>query len=142
MHFVTGGSFHGKAKWVQEHYSASRVAEGWFNGYEDASWETRDFTTSLVVLEGLEQLVKKVVEENVSGGRAALRGKLKHWLDWEASEPDRRLVLIGTDIGKGIVPLEKENRLWRDVTGWFYQDVVMAAERADVIWYGLPQALK
>ncbi|MED2971687.1 bifunctional adenosylcobinamide kinase/adenosylcobinamide-phosphate guanylyltransferase [Fictibacillus sp. B-59209] len=142
MHFVTGGAFHGKAKWVQQHYSASRIDEGWFNGYEKAGWETDDFTTSRVVLEGLEQIVKKVLEENESGGRAALQKKLQTWLAWEASEPGRCLVLIGTDIGKGIVPMEKENRLWRDVTGWFYQDVVMAAERVDIIWYGLPQTLK
>lgn len=57
-------------------------------------------------------------------------------------KPSRKLVIIGTDISKGIVPLEKENRLWRDFTGWVYQDLVAKAERVDVIWYGINQIMK
>lgn len=86
--------------------------------------------------------MKKVVEENARDGRAVLKKMLQSWLEWEDDEPERCLVLIGTDIGKGIVPMEKENRLWRDVAGWFFQDVAMRAENVDVIWYGLRQTIK
>lgn len=51
-------------------------------------------------------------------------------------------MLIGSDISKGIVPMAAEDRWWRDTTGWVYQDLVSAAERVDVIWYGISQKLK
>ncbi|MDN4525760.1 bifunctional adenosylcobinamide kinase/adenosylcobinamide-phosphate guanylyltransferase [Fictibacillus fluitans] len=142
MHFVTGGAFHGKAKWVMKTYSASRNMEGWFNLYEAECPETDQFETSLVVLEGMEQLVKKVVQENKKGTREVLQKKLQSWLEWESDVRGRRLVLIGTDIGKGIVPMEEENRRWRDVSGWFFQDTAMAAERVNIVWYGLEQTIK
>ena len=54
----------------------------------------------------------------------------------------RKLVVIGSDITKGIVPVEKENRLWRDVTGWAYQDLAAQADKIDIIWYGCNQTIK
>jgi adenosyl cobinamide kinase/adenosyl cobinamide phosphate guanylyltransferase len=36
----------------------------------------------------------------------------------------------------------RENRLWRDVTGWAYQDLSAMADKVDVIWYGLNQTIK
>jgi adenosyl cobinamide kinase/adenosyl cobinamide phosphate guanylyltransferase len=50
--------------------------------------------------------------------------------------------VIGSDITKGVVPLEKENRIWRDLTGWAYQDTAAKAEKVDIIWYGLNQTMK
>lgn len=144
MHFVTGGAFHGKAKWVMDTYSASRKMEGWCNLYDAVCPEAEEFKfkTSLVVIEGMEQLVKKVVQENKKGTREVLKKNLQAWLKWESEVPGRQLVLIGTDIGKGIVPMEEENRRWRDVSGWFFQDAAMAAEKVHVVWYGLEQTIK
>ena len=52
------------------------------------------------------------------------------------------VILIGTDITKGIVPIEAENRVWRDVTGRVYQDTVSICNRVDLIWYGINKRLK
>ena len=67
---------------------------------------------------------------------------LERWLKWEKEKEERNLYLIGTDIGKGIVPMEKELRVYRDIVGYCFQDVVKKAERVDVIWYGLNSQLK
>ncbi|MBE0403991.1 bifunctional adenosylcobinamide kinase/adenosylcobinamide-phosphate guanylyltransferase [Halomonas citrativorans] len=51
------------------------------------------------------------------------------------------LVIIASDIGRGIVPIERHQRRLRDLNGWFSQDV---AERAEHVWYvrhGLVQGL-
>lgn len=51
------------------------------------------------------------------------------------------LVMIVKEVGRGIVPMERQQRRLRDLNGWFCQD---AAERAEHVWYvrhGLVQAL-
>lgn len=55
---------------------------------------------------------------------------------------DRKLYLIGTDVGKGIVPIDEHLRTYRDVVGWCYQDVAKLAERVDIIWYGINTTIK
>ena len=67
---------------------------------------------------------------------------INQWIFWEKAESNRKLVVIGNDITKGIVPMEKENRLWRDVTGWAYQELAAKADKVDIIWYGLNQTIK
>mgnify|MGYP001157836396 CR=1 FL=1 len=67
---------------------------------------------------------------------------LDKWLTWEKSEKSRRLYLIGTDIGKGIVPVDANLRRYRDLVGKCYQIVAQKAERVDLIWYGLNETLK
>lgn len=67
---------------------------------------------------------------------------LNKWLSWEQANKAHQLIVIGSDISKGIVPLKQSERQWRDVTGWFYQDLVNRAKRYDVIWYGIHQQLK
>lgn len=51
------------------------------------------------------------------------------------------LVIIVSDISRGVVPIEREQRRLRDLNGWFSQD---AAARAEQVWYvrhGLVKAL-
>lgn len=52
------------------------------------------------------------------------------------------LIIIATEVGRGIVPMQPQQRRLRDVNGWFNQD---AAAQANQVWYvrhGLVQALK
>ena len=51
-------------------------------------------------------------------------------------------VLIGDEIGSGIVPIDPFERLWRDETGFVYQILAAQADRVDRIWAGLPCRLK
>jgi adenosyl cobinamide kinase/adenosyl cobinamide phosphate guanylyltransferase len=70
------------------------------------------------------------------------RERLEKCMQWEREITGRQLVVIGSDITKGIVPIDKEDRKWRDMTGWVYQDIVKKSERVDLIWYGINQQLK
>lgn len=97
----------------------------------------------ILVIEGIEQFLKedcKVLDEHTC--RESWRKRLKEWKVWEASGRKRKIVIIGTDISKGIVPLEQADRKWRDMTGWVYQDISSNADRVDVIWYGLNRQIK
>ncbi|WP_227936143.1 bifunctional adenosylcobinamide kinase/adenosylcobinamide-phosphate guanylyltransferase [Alkalihalobacillus deserti] len=74
--------------------------------------------------------------------RESFQEWIETWIDWECHKKDRTLILIGTDIGKGVVPVEEEARRYRDLVGWCFQDMVKKAMRVDVIWYGLNEQLK
>jgi adenosylcobinamide kinase / adenosylcobinamide-phosphate guanylyltransferase len=142
LHFITGGSFNGKRAWVKNTYG---LTGSWLSAYQDAAL-TEDFNyinSDLLVLEGIEIWIKELTKTYDSyRSREIWIQTIDQWLSWEKAEHQRKLVVIGTDITKGIVPIEKVNRLWRDVTGWAYQDLSAKADKVDVIWYGLNQTIK
>jgi adenosyl cobinamide kinase/adenosyl cobinamide phosphate guanylyltransferase len=139
MHFVAGGAFNGKAEWVRTFY---RLDEGrsfrWFSAYRGDALPNHPPESGIVVLEGIEQWILQL---GAAFDRNTGRRWLAAWLDWELSG-QRKIVLIGTDISKGIVPMEREARKWRDVTGWFYQDAAKCCDRFDLIWYGVAKRVK
>ena len=51
-------------------------------------------------------------------------------------------ILIGDEIGGGVVPTDPFERLWRDETGSLYQELARRSEIVDRIWAGLPIRLK
>jgi adenosylcobinamide kinase/adenosylcobinamide-phosphate guanylyltransferase len=51
-------------------------------------------------------------------------------------------ILIGNEIGCGIVPIDVFEREWRDETGWVYQFLASEAKRVDRVWAGIGQILK
>ena len=142
MHFVTGGAYNGKAKWVKKHYTLDDNHVQWISAYRDEPLPLH-FHEDTVVLQGIEAWIKR---DAANQEAAAIRMKwqeiISKWRIWEEAKNDRRLILIGADITKGIVPIEIENRIWRDATGWVFQDIVAASSRVDIIWYGVSQQLK
>jgi adenosylcobinamide kinase / adenosylcobinamide-phosphate guanylyltransferase len=144
MHFIIGGAFNGKRAWVKKNYQVFERHQ-WVSAYENQSLpiNLNDFDLDVLVLEGVEKWLKELTE-NVDAGqcREIWNHCVENWLTWEQGSSHRQLVVIGTDITKGIVPLEVENRLWRDVTGWAYQDIAAKSVKVDVIWYGLNQNIK
>jgi len=47
-----------------------------------------------------------------------------------------------TDMGRGVVPMEKQARLLRDTCGRLYQALFAEAEQVVRIWYGIGEQLK
>ncbi|MDQ0218588.1 hypothetical protein ELQ35_04300 [Peribacillus cavernae] len=146
MHFVTGGAYNGKSRWVKEYNNGKGfVFDRWFSAYHgnDLPTDLRMLVANKVVLEGIEQYIKEEsLLTDTHTCRETWRKRLEDWEVWEKSGQMRQLVMIGTDITKGIVPLERGNRKWRDLTGWVYQDLSSKADRVDVIWYGLNKQIK
>ncbi|MGD6902887.1 bifunctional adenosylcobinamide kinase/adenosylcobinamide-phosphate guanylyltransferase [Bacillus infantis] len=142
MHFIIGGSFNGKAAWVTRQYTEEKAS--WHSAYKGERLpEAADAATDCVILEGIEQWIREDIKRmDKDPARALWKERLDDWLRWEAGVQERKLVLIGTDITKGIVPMEKEDRDWRDASGWIFQDAAAAAERVDLIWYGISRKLK
>ena len=61
-------------------------------------------------------------------------------LSWVATHPNT--ILICDELGNGIVPLEKMERIWREQTGRLMIELAKQAERVDRILCGLGQRLK
>ena len=131
MHFVTGGAFNGKSKWVTEYYQLEDAPHLWLscNKHELAPLRFEDH--QIVILEGIELLLKDLSAQNeISQAREQWQLQLSEWMNWENEDPRRKIILIGTDINKGIVPMNAEDRKWRDFTGWAYQDTKSEAKRS------------
>lgn len=148
MHFVFGGAFNGKAKWIKERYRSRYPNLDWRSAYDPAfnleQFETVETFSNGTVLEGIENYVKEKLseEKNIDKLRSHLNELLTTWIQWEQKQTERTLILIGNDLSKGVVPIDKNDRLWRDVAGWFYQDIAKNADRVDLIWYGIAKRLK
>jgi len=54
----------------------------------------------------------------------------------------RDVVFILTEIGRGIVPIDAEQRKLRDVCGRLYQRLFLEADEVTRIWYGIAQIVK
>ncbi len=95
----------------------------------------------ITVIEGLEEIVRAILESD-QAPLAVWGNLLEGWLNWERELPGRRMVLIGTDITKGIVPVDAFQRRWRDDSGKCFQMTMEQCERANLIWYGISTSLK
>jgi len=145
LHFVTGGAFNGKSKWVKAYNGINEENSLWITAYrqEDLPDSLESSNKGMVVLEGLELWVKELLNDHDERSvREKWRVLLEKWQLWEKNQPGRKVILIGADITKGIVPATLEERMWRDVTGRIFQDSAAASERVDLIWYGINQKLK
>jgi len=146
MHLVIGGACNGKNAWVRRTYDLRGDDDvKWIKAYEspftNAVLEAVDST--IVVMEGIDHWIKELSLELPSDQlRELWKDHLSRWERWEKECTGRLVVLIGTDITRGIVPMERTDRKWRDDVGWAFQDTVKLCNRVEQIWYGIPQRLK
>ncbi|OLN23653.1 hypothetical protein BTO30_03535 [Domibacillus antri] len=137
MHFITGGAFNGKKQWVKKFYNLDETLHQWHSFYEEK--QVPALMGEIVVLEGIERYVRILLEKSGSAfeARALFKKELEHW-----AKEDRTIVLIGTDMMKGIVPMNSFDRMWRDAAGWCFQNIAAASHRVDTIWYGIADTIK
>ena len=144
MHVITGGAYNGKARWVKEHYQLEINPHIWVDVYKDSvPQDLSQFKSNIRVLDAVEGLILNELKTNHTDiDRDYGKVLIKQWAEWEKEIPERQLIIIGNDISKGIVPMSGLERIWRDLTGWFYQDLVAVSNRVDYIWYGIAKQLK
>ena len=142
MQLVIGGAFSGKRKIVKER---NRTCS-WVSAYEGdmvEDWETKWLEGTTLVIEGWEQwiasrLKKSEINDDIRKEFKALFQTLIE----EEKKRNNRIVLIMLDIGKGIVPIEKDDRRLRDIAGWIAQDAAHLSDQVDYVWNGLSRRLK
>ncbi|GAB2726921.1 bifunctional adenosylcobinamide kinase/adenosylcobinamide-phosphate guanylyltransferase [Halomonas garicola] len=105
-----------------------------------ADWAGQDATDTPTVLYG----VLVWLEDALAGSDDddALRRQWQEALDaLDARFNAAPLIIIGHEVGSGIVPMERLERRLRDMNGWFNQDVAACAERVWQVRHGLVMAL-
>ncbi|MGM0854166.1 MAG: bifunctional adenosylcobinamide kinase/adenosylcobinamide-phosphate guanylyltransferase [Bacillota bacterium] len=144
MYFVTGGSFNGKSRWVKIHFNLKETDTTWIPlfGGERIHLDDINFSNSVIVIEGLEYGIRSIILNNDCEIRKSFTILMQSLKQWEEEDPDRRVIWIGSEIGKGIVPMDKLSREWRDMTGWVYQDLAEISQQVWLVWYGLATSLK
>ncbi|WP_185819717.1 bifunctional adenosylcobinamide kinase/adenosylcobinamide-phosphate guanylyltransferase [Salibacterium salarium] len=146
MQVVTGGAFNGKKEWVlKQIVTEYHLGHTWFNLYKNMEYgwlPVSDLGDKMVVIEGIEAGLKQAMDQKNQAAPLFFQEYLLPLLSWEKKYAEREVIIIGTDISKGIVPLEKQTRDWRDETGRLYQNLFQNADHVYRIWFGIAQQLK
>ncbi|HZH58069.1 MAG TPA: bifunctional adenosylcobinamide kinase/adenosylcobinamide-phosphate guanylyltransferase [Metabacillus sp.] len=142
MQLILGGAFTGKRKVVKEKHQAYSWVSS-YNGEIVWDWETKWANDTTLVLEGWENWISQELKHHKSNDE--IREKFRvlfHHLIEEEKKRNNPIILIMLDMGKGIVPFEKDERRLRDIAGWITQDAAKLSEQVEYIWNGLSKKLK
>ena len=123
MHIIIGGAHNGKRDYVRAMLADQEVQ--WFEGVLPAH------NAGKIVIAGIE---KWLAETELSEADAIAQVL--------AAVAGSDVVVILTDIGRGIVPIDAQQRQLRDTCGRLYRQLMAEADEVTRIWYGLAQSLK
>lgn len=125
MHLIIGGAFQGKTDWAKAQFDLT-----------DADilecTEDRDVDFSRPCVTHLERFALYCLRQGQEPKGVLLQEKD----GWKNS------VLICDDISCGVVPLDAEDRAWREACGRMLNDLSIQAETVTRMFCGLPQRLK
>lgn len=132
MHVFIGGAHNGKRDYVRkwlEQQGTQNVQ--WFEGKLGDRYTHNSDTIQTIVVAGIEKWIAETElaeEEAIAYVMEAVKG--------------RDVIFILTDIGRGIVPMDADQRKLRDACGRLYQRLIAEADEVTRIWYGIAQTLK
>ena len=129
MHVFIGGANNGKRKFVTEWLERQ--------GMTDVSWCSGELPKTakegqVLVIDSIEDYLCQFDLADEIALATEVFSRLKQL------DP----ILILTDMGRGVVPMNKETRQLRDVCGRLYQLLFKESEHVTRIWYGLSEKLK
>lgn len=166
MELYIGGAFQGKLEYVKSLYNSRNPQIYGRNDFEkllslenqDAIWN--DFHLTIKnLLENPSSLQEKdsssLREKDSSSLRADakqshqemqtdfddLQNKISNQV-FSIIEKNPEIKIISCEIGSGIVPIEKSDRIWRDFSGHLLVQIAKKAEKVVRIICGLPQRIK
>ncbi|MDU1313681.1 MAG: bifunctional adenosylcobinamide kinase/adenosylcobinamide-phosphate guanylyltransferase [Clostridium septicum] len=124
MILVFGGAYNGKIKWVKEKYKIEEVDIFYCNSLE--------IDLSKRVICGLHKFTYAAGKDSLD--------PLKILIDNKEILKDK--IIICDEISSGIVPLKKEERVWRENTGRCLQFLSENSNKVYRIFCGLEMVLK
>ncbi|MEK9198716.1 bifunctional adenosylcobinamide kinase/adenosylcobinamide-phosphate guanylyltransferase [Ureibacillus sp. 179-F W5.1 NHS] len=135
MRIIIGGAYNGKRKFVIDKLKNSPLQNYYF--FEGNIPSERSYTKDeAIVIGSFEKIIFQHMDLDEEQIAARIYDELLK-LDKETN-----VICICTDIGRGIVPLQREERKLRDTCGRLYQKLFAEGESVIRIWYGIPQLLK
>ncbi|WP_026022961.1 bifunctional adenosylcobinamide kinase/adenosylcobinamide-phosphate guanylyltransferase [Paenisporosarcina sp. TG20] len=132
MQVFVGGAFNGKRAYVRQLVSDRDVQ--WIECSDvdhlpEAKCET-------IVVAGVEEFVERHLE------KAEDEVIEEIMLTLNTYRKQSKVIVIVTEIGRGIVPIAAETRELRDRCGRLSQQICKEASEVTRIWYGLTERLK
>lgn len=124
MNLIIGGAYQGKLEFAISKYQKDIVADGNICILED--------TYSCEILNNFQNLVKRyfyTLDETIQ--------YLDTLLDKNSS-----VIIVSTEVGCGIVPIEKSNRDYRELIGRVCCEVSKRADTVERVFCGLGVTLK
>ena len=125
MHLIIGGAFQGKTDWAKAQFDLTDA-----DILECTEQTLPDFSAKCVT--HLERFVLYCLRQGQEP-KAVLAQRAEGW---------KNSVLICDDISCGVVPLDAEDRAWREACGRMLNDLSIQAETVTRMFCGLPQRLK
>ena len=140
MELYIGGFAQGKLEYVKCRYNENQKTEKLFvkvidcvdSHYKKMLLETE---CDVLILNHLHLWVRDLLDEGMEEEKIQTT-----ILFWIKSNPDA--IVICDELGNGIVPIKKQERVWREQTGRLMIELAKQAERVERILCGLGQRLK
>ena len=140
MELYIGGFAQGKLEYVKRRYNENqkteklivKVIDGADSHYKKMLLETE---CDVLILNHLHLWVRDLLDEGMEEEKIQTT-----ILSWIKSNPDA--IVICDELGNGIVPIKKQERIWREQTGRLMIELAKQAERVERILCGLGQRLK
>ena len=137
MELYIGGFAQGKLEYVKCRYNENQKTEKLFvkvidcadSHYKKMLLETE---CDVLILNHLHLWVRDLLDEGMEEEKIQTT-----ILSWIKSNPDAIVIC-----GNGIVPIKKQERIWREQTGRLMIELAKQAERVERILCGLGQRLK
>ncbi|WP_102693126.1 bifunctional adenosylcobinamide kinase/adenosylcobinamide-phosphate guanylyltransferase [Rummeliibacillus pycnus] len=132
MHVFIGGAFNGKHEYVRRWLKEKELIDvEWYIGQLP-----REPTSKTVVVTGLENMIKPLLEQD----ELSLSTTIVEQLQLLAKK--HQIIIIATEMGRGIVPINPQDRQLRDTLGRLYQQLFAVSDHVTRIWYGLAEEIK
>ena len=125
---VFGGAYSGKLSFVKEKFNISDEEILILND----NTNDLDIDFSKKVIDKFHKFTYKMSLEN--------KDPLQYILDNKESFKDK--IIISDDISEGIVPLKKEDRIWRENTGKCLQYLSKNSKKVYRVFCGIPMVIK
>ena len=130
MQVFIGGAYNGKTDYVMREHEGQAIfiADGLLPEHVPPF--------EVVVIKNLD---KWLVTQNLESDELIIEKILTRI---RVLEENCQLSIIVTDMGRGVVPIDRQARLLRDTCGRLYQQLFKEANRVVRIWYGIGEELK
>lgn len=135
MQVIIGGAYNGKRKFVKEKLLNNSSTNIHF--FEGEIPRNKMFSKEDIVVIGN---FEKIILQNAHLEEELIAEEVFNLI--KQLNQQAQLICICTDIGRGVVPLLKEERKLRDTCGRLYQRLFSESESIIRVWYGIPQVLK
>ena len=118
---------------------------GTAQGMEDAV--RKRFEKRTRIISNLDEILRSYLSQKLSEGSFTLRDAASSAYEWTeklcSGENDEELLVITCrEVGCGVIPMEEEEMLWRELVGRIQVELAKRAEEVVRVCCGIPQRIK